>query len=194
MKNILLCCALLFLLAACRQPSQNSSATVSKTDSIAPIPPLHLSGQSYRFGPSIDSTNCKINAPCDCCVSDIAFADDNKFVAVFYCLFDDTYAHGTYRIDGDKVYLDYAPKKVDLLTDMMLNADTLVQHGDTTVTTKKYEVGAMPHHIDTLHAFMCRGTVAFHCRGLDYGAPEATAQFTISGIDRDSILLPMDYK
>jgi len=77
---------------------------------------------------------------------------------------------------------------------MMVNADTLVQHGDTVVSTHKYQVVAMPHHIDTLHAFICRGTVAFKCAGLDYGTAETSAQFTINGINRDSILLPMEYK
>jgi hypothetical protein len=194
MKRAIPFIALILMLGACRQPSPNGNAALSKTDSIAPVPPLHVAGQSYRFGPSIDTSTCKVQAPCDCCVTDIAFPDDKHFVAIFYCLEDNTYAHGTYRIDGDKVYLDYYPKKVDELTDLMANADTLAQHGDTLVSKTKYEVGVMPHHIDTLHAFMCRGTVAFKCAGLDYGSPETTAQFTINGINRDSILLPMDYK
>ena len=194
MKRTFTFIAFILLLSACRQPSQTVSASVSKTDSIAPVPALHVAGQSYRFGPSVDSTSCKVIAPCDCCVSDIAFADDKKFIAIFYCLHQDSYAHGTYRIDGDKVYLDFYPKLVDVITDMVVDADTLVVRGDTNVTTLRYEVQTIPHYIDTLHAFMCHGTVAFHSTGLDYGSPETTAQFTINGINRDSILLPMDYK
>jgi len=54
MKRVLPFIAFTLLLGACRQPSQNGNTEVSKTDSIAVVPTLHVAGQSYRFGPFID--------------------------------------------------------------------------------------------------------------------------------------------
>lgn len=193
MKASLILVVTTLLLSACHpsQPVEVSSASISPI-----IPPLHMAGQSYTFGPQMDTTNCKVIAACDCCETQVLFPNDHEFVAIFLCLQDNTYAHGTYRIEGDKVYLSFEGKKVDDITDFVMHGDTLAKHGDTTLTTERYETADMPHSIDTLTAFMCRGVVGFKSPNIDYGTPDSAGveETAYSYLRKDSILLRMGMK
>ncbi len=130
MKAPLVLVISILLLGSCHQTPQPAAADISAV----PIPPLHLSGRSYTFGPQMDTANCKAIAACDCCETNILFTDEHQFIAIFLCLFDNTYAHGRYRIEGDKVYLAFEGQKVNEITNITVHADTIATHGDTTLS------------------------------------------------------------
>ena len=193
MKKILVILLLSTWLSACHD-SHTSAVITSANPTAVAIPALHLRGQWYRFGPQMDTSECKALAPCDCCVTDIVFVDERRFVAIFLCLQDDTYAHGSYRIDGDRVYLSYEGKKVDVLSDFVMPTDTLDHSHYRIHTVIRYKVDTMPHSIDTLSAFMCRSVIGFKSRTIDYGTPEGSAASSLEYLRRDSILQRMEFE
>jgi hypothetical protein len=190
MKRILVLLILTVSLNSCYQRQSTSHAHHASSDS---IPTINLMGKSYRFGPVLNDTTCKVEAPCDCCATDILFTDEHRFIAIFLCLQDDTYAHGSYRIDANRVYLSFEGKKVDYLTDMQVHYDSLSRK-DTLQSLSRYEVDTMPQSIDTLMAFLCHGVLGFKSNKMDYGLPEGAVALDIQQMQKDSILDKMEYK
>ncbi|MBS1594198.1 MAG: hypothetical protein JST90_07720 [Bacteroidetes bacterium] len=148
-------------------------------------------GPHLSFGPTLNDTACSIESPCDCCASDILFSDEHHFIAIFWCLQDNTYAHGTYSIEGGQVYLQFEGKKVDYLSDMQLYYDSLAQH-DSLQSISRYVVDTMPHNIDTLRGFICHDKLLFKSRSMDYGGADREIHNKSSGFIQDTILRMME--
>lgn len=191
MKYIFAICLIISLIS-CRQPAVKSStvATPISADTIS-ISSSSLMGRIYHFGPTLNDTICSIESPCDCCASDILFSDEHHFIAIFWCLQDDTYAHGTYSIEGGQVYLQFEGKKVDYLSDMQVYYDSLAQH-DSLQSINRYVVDTMPHNIDTLRGFICHDKLLFKSRSMDYGAADREIHNKPSGFIQDTILRMME--
>lgn len=66
---------------------------------------LSLGGKLYRSGPELDPKTCEATGACDCCMGHMYFMNDSEFVAAEYCLHDNFYYRGTYRVHGSRVLL-----------------------------------------------------------------------------------------
>lgn len=84
-----------------------------------------LSGKLFFVGPMIDSSKAEIQAPCDCCASNLAFINDSVFLYQFLCLEGDDYQKGIYEKAGNLVIFRFKGSRIkstrDLGTD---NAET----------------------------------------------------------------------
>jgi hypothetical protein len=110
-----------------------------------------LTGHAYFFAPSLDSSNCKIIAECDCCADDFLFINDTQFVRIAYCMTAKTVTTGTYSFNGENVILVY-----DTLA-LNTEADDNNELKTTAVNSKEYlitETG-IEKLTDTLQPYKC---------------------------------------
>lgn len=71
-----------------------------------------LSGKLFFVGPLIDSGKVEIQAPCDCCASNLAFLNDSVFLYQFMCLEGDDYQKGIYEKVGNLVVFRFNDSRV----------------------------------------------------------------------------------
>ena len=174
-------------------PSGNQATLHQVDDS---IPPLKLSGSLYRFGPQMDTILCKYEAPCDCCMTDLLFTDEKRFIAIFYCLTENTYAQGSYRVVNNKVYISFNGYKVEEISDMTAYNDSAAVSNNTAKASIQYKVDTMQHSVDTLTAMLCHhsSAVYFHSQELDFGTYETKVNVIIDGLTKSGILDSIKYK
>ena len=66
-----------------------------------------LVGKIYFFAPELDSTNYTATGACDCCSSNVLFLTDSSFVMIDYCEADSSFYKGQYRLDKNKLELNF---------------------------------------------------------------------------------------
>nr|WP_294861227.1 hypothetical protein [uncultured Fluviicola sp.] len=66
---------------------------------------VELESDFFLIGPSIDSVNTELRVGCDCCASDLIFANDSSFLYIELCLGGDVYIKGDYLVFGDLLIL-----------------------------------------------------------------------------------------
>ena len=98
-----------FSLAACNNEKPLQIPDVSTDFSEDTV---DLSNKLFFIGPQIDTLKMDIVADCDCCASNLAFADDRVFVFESLCLEGDDYFKGTYFKFGSLIFLKFHPMTV----------------------------------------------------------------------------------
>jgi hypothetical protein len=120
-------------------------------------PTLKMTGQLYFFAPEMDTLKCQATGACDCCASHLLFLTDSEFVAVDYCLYDDCYYKGKYRIDGNKIAFQSDSIRVDRVTNEEAETDTTQSNlPPFYIMTSKYKTFKFNWTM-----FECNGTLAF---------------------------------
>jgi hypothetical protein len=110
---------------------------------------MNLAGQVFFFAPELDTTECVATGACDCCASHCLFLDESNFILISYCDSDEEYFSGTYKIDGNKVFLHYSDKKV--VSELKEDMNEEIQD-DYVVYSEKAEASNV-----TFTTFNCRG-------------------------------------
>lgn len=142
---------------SCNEPSkENAQQIVIETAQTKSLPPFNLVGQFYFAAPELDSVHCKSTGACDCCASGILFLSDSTFLYVAYCLQDDTYFKGTYKINNDEVVFYSDKLRIDILTDITVDSSNSVS--DTTHIETHYVQKA---YTFKWKEFLCKDKICF---------------------------------
>jgi hypothetical protein len=116
-----------------------------------------MTGQLYFFAPELDTLKCQATGACDCCASHLLFLTDSEFVAVDYCLYDDCYYKGKYRIEGDKIAFQSDSIRVNKVTNEEAEFDTFQRNlPQYFIQTSKYKTFKFNWTM-----FECNGSLAF---------------------------------
>lgn len=71
-----------------------------------------LYSKVFYISPKLNTENCTAyNDGCDCCDGKIVFLKNGTFISNFYCIPDETYNTGTFKIENKKLVLDYSHKE-----------------------------------------------------------------------------------
>lgn len=162
LRNIILSTFFIGLFA-CNTKNNNNS---TKYTSITTI--KSLIGQVYFFAPELDTTICEATGACDCCSSNVLFLDKTNFVTISYCESDQQIFRGTYRLENDKVYLNYDTLEVDREYNWEMETDTTgTVKTEYFIKTQKAEANKI-----ILTALICKGQVCFKTgdKEISYGS------------------------
>ena len=104
-KNILLLFILAFLFS-CQNKETKIIAKKSKKEFI-----LELSNKVFYISPQLNTEQCiAYNDGCDCCDGRIVFLKNGTFISNFYCIPEESYNIGTFKIENSRVKLNYSNK------------------------------------------------------------------------------------
>jgi hypothetical protein len=71
-----------------------------------------LYSKVYYISTELSTESCTVQNPgCDCCDGAISFLENGTFVSEFYCLPNQTYQTGTFKIENKKLVLEYSNKE-----------------------------------------------------------------------------------
>jgi len=68
-----------------------------------------FTGQVFLLAENYQPETCMAEAPCDCCGTELVFLSRRNFVMVAYCLPENSYFAGTYKIKDDQLSLSFQP-------------------------------------------------------------------------------------
>jgi hypothetical protein len=71
-----------------------------------------LMGKVYLFGIDFDENKCDVLAQCDCCAFHLSFIDESQFISTTYCMGDEGYRKGKYKLIDDTLTLIFDNKHV----------------------------------------------------------------------------------
>jgi hypothetical protein len=72
----------------------------------------NLYSKVYYISPELNSEDCTAyNDGCDCCDGQIVFLKNGTFISNFYCIPDESYMTGTFKIENKKLILDCNAKQ-----------------------------------------------------------------------------------
>lgn len=100
-------------LCSCNTNSIDNKNVTLNSDSTQTKPIGRVNGQIYFFAPELDSATGKATGGCDCCSSNLLFLNDSVFVAVDYCIGNDTYYKGTYKVGSNSITFRCDSLRVD---------------------------------------------------------------------------------
>lgn len=105
-KSIVL---LLLLLAASCQKKETPPVAKPMEDFLEAS---ELHSKVFYISTTLNTEDCKAyNIGCDCCDGKIIFLSNGTFVSDFYCVPNEIYNTGTFRIEGKKLVLEYSHKQ-----------------------------------------------------------------------------------
>ncbi|MEO5775990.1 MAG: hypothetical protein ABIQ27_03740 [Flavobacterium sp.] len=71
-----------------------------------------LYSKVYYISPELNTEDCTTYSDgCDCCDGKILFLKNGTFISNFYCIPDESYNTGTFKIENKKLILDYSYKE-----------------------------------------------------------------------------------
>ena len=71
-----------------------------------------LYSKVYYISPKLNTEDCTAyNDGCDCCDGKIIFLKNGTFISDFYCMPDKSYNTGTFKVENNKLILDYFNKE-----------------------------------------------------------------------------------
>lgn len=82
-----------------------------------------FSKQVYILSDHFDKTKCEVDAPCDCCASDLIFLNKRNFALVDRCLHQDSYLRGKYTVRNKVMTLNFKQAVVSNDFDEVNNQD-----------------------------------------------------------------------
>lgn len=72
-----------------------------------------LYSKVFYISPKLNKEDCTAyNDGCDCCDGKIVFLKNETFIIDFYCIPTESYNTGTYKIENQKLILNYGEKEV----------------------------------------------------------------------------------
>ncbi len=154
---------------------------------------INLAGQLYVTAPDFDTVLCRATGECDCCSGNVLFLNDSEFVAVNYCVGNDTYYKGTYRQKNNTVLLLCNSLRVDKATNWAAETDTINKNLPAFIV-KTREDNAV-----TLKwtKFSCKEKVCFKTdiKEIPYSAPNTELKNDfINELKQDSIWTKLEIK
>lgn len=111
-------------LYSCNINSNDNKNLTQNSDSTQTKPIGKVVGQIYFFAPELDSATVKATGGCDCCSSNLLFLNDSVFVAVDYCIGNDTYYKGTYKVHNNSISFRCDSLRVDREENWETETDT----------------------------------------------------------------------
>jgi hypothetical protein len=71
-----------------------------------------LYSKVFYISPKLNSEDCSAyNDGCDCCDGKIVFLNNETFITDFYCIPTESFNTGTYKIENQKLVLNYSKKE-----------------------------------------------------------------------------------
>jgi|GEM_PF-5587014 len=85
--------------------NKTENIATNQTDSVT----FHLSGQTYSYGPMLDSTTCHAYGDCVCCTGKYLFLNEKDFLTIIKICepWGDSYSKGTFQIENGNIILHY---------------------------------------------------------------------------------------
>jgi hypothetical protein len=72
-----------------------------------------LYSKVFYISPKLNTEDCSAyNDGCDCCDGKIVFLKNGTFISDFYCIPDNSYNTGTFKVENEKLILNYSTKEV----------------------------------------------------------------------------------
>jgi hypothetical protein len=76
---------------------------------------VELSNKVFYISPNLNTEECiAYNDGCDCCDGRIVFLENGTFISNFYCIPEERYNTGTFKIENSKIKLNYSSKSAFL--------------------------------------------------------------------------------
>jgi hypothetical protein len=76
---------------------------------------IELSNKVFYISPELNTEQClAYNDGCDCCDGRIVFLKNGTFISNFYCIPEEIYNTGTFKIVNSKIKLNYSSKSAVL--------------------------------------------------------------------------------
>lgn len=105
-KSIVL--LLILALASCQKKETEPGAKPAEDF----LETADLYSKVYYISPKLNTEDCTAyNDGCDCCDGKIVFLKNGTFISDFYCIPDQSYNTGTFKIENKKLILDYSNKE-----------------------------------------------------------------------------------
>jgi|688.fasta_scaffold108080_5 hypothetical protein len=101
-KYFLFLIVFISFLVACKSRSKKEDSIIVST-----LDKKDLINTTITIGPEFDSVSSKAYGECDCCMSDLSFIDENKFIYVTYCLDNTDYLKGKYEVKNNSIILNF---------------------------------------------------------------------------------------
>lgn len=156
---------LLFAFFSCQK--KETPPAVEPVEDFLETADLH--SKVFYISTNLNKETCEAyNIGCDCCEGKILFLSNGSFISDFYCIPNEVYNTGTYKIENKKLVLDYSHKEVAYgpANDDFSEEEESVWKFDSINT-----------HRVNLDIIECKGNYIFKSKG-DYYSEDRKTQFT----------------
>jgi hypothetical protein len=103
-QNILI--LLILALFSCQNKENKTIAKKNNKELIT-----QLSNKVFYISPQLNTEQClAYNDGCDCCDGRIIFLENGTFISNFYCIPEEIYNTGTFKIENSRIKLQYSNK------------------------------------------------------------------------------------